>query len=84
MDDYFDGFDFSVRTAPKHDKAFLLIFIMSEYASWGFAHTHYLVTSREDIRAGELVVSNLDILLTPSYNGQFEITHEISASLPWK
>ena len=56
---------------------------MSESAHWAKAHPHYFVTSREDIRAGELVVSNLDVLLAPAASGQFEVIHEISER-PWQ
>lgn len=66
IQNYFDPrqLNFGVRTInfPAH---FTAVFLISAQASWASVHIHYLSTSREDIRVGNFIADNPQ-LLTPT------------------
>lgn len=59
--------DFAVRTAI-YPSYFTLIFLISNEASWAAVHIHYLATSREDVRAGNFIADNSQMLVMGTSN----------------
>ena len=83
---YYDknSLDFAIRVTPNSTSLFKALFFMSEQAHWKTASIHYVVTSREDLRAGTVTVpDSTNLLLLPEENGELAITHYLNER-PWQ
>lgn len=66
--------DFAVRTVLNPSN-FIMIFSISNEASWAAFHVHYLATSREDVRAGNFIVDNSQMLISSSTTKTYGVSY---------
>lgn len=87
IQNYFDParLDFSLKGTATSNQQFTVLWIMSDTASWASIHFHYLVTSRNDIRAGSFTFDSPELLTPPTSNESrsIQLNHFFGAVRRW-